>query len=90
MDFRKKYTAELLEDAPQAEDIATQLNPNSLIVKSEAKIEPSVKGVKPGTHFQFERVGYFCVDPDTTDEKLVCNRTVQLRDTWAKIDKKSK
>jgi len=84
------YENLLLEDAPQAEDIATQLNPNSLIVKSEAKIEPSVKGVKAGTHFQFERVGYFCVDPDTTDDKLVCNRTVQLRDTWAKIDKKSK
>ncbi|MFN0104993.1 MAG: glutamine--tRNA ligase/YqeY domain fusion protein [Bryobacteraceae bacterium] len=83
------YESLLLEDAPQSDDLAAQLNPNSLIVKANAKIEPSVKGAKPNTHFQFERVGYFSVDHDTTDEKLVCNRTVQLRDTWAKIDKRS-
>ncbi len=84
------YESLLQPDAPQSDDIATQLNPTSLVVKSEAKIEPSVKGVKPNTHFQFERVGYFNVDLDSTEEKLVFNRTVQLRDTWAKIDKKSK
>jgi glutaminyl-tRNA synthetase len=84
------YDSLLSPDAPQSDDIATQLNPNSLIVKPDAKIEPSVKGVKPNTHFQFERVGYFNVDLDSTDDKLVFNRTVQLRDTWAKIDKKSK
>jgi glutaminyl-tRNA synthetase len=83
------YESLLLEDAPQSDDLADQLNPNSLIVKPEAKIEPSVKGVQPNTHFQFERVGYFNVDLDTTDDRLVFNRTVQLRDTWAKIDKKS-
>jgi glutaminyl-tRNA synthetase len=84
------YESLLLEDAPQSEDLADQLNPNSLVVKPDAKIEPSVKGVQANTHFQFERVGYFNVDLDTTDEKLVFNRTVQLRDTWAKIDKKAK
>jgi glutaminyl-tRNA synthetase len=84
------YESLLLEGAPQSDDIATQLNPNSLIVKSEAKIEPSVRGAQPNTHYQFERVGYFNVDLDSTDDKLVCNRTVQLKDTWAKIDKKSK
>ncbi len=84
------YESLLLEDAPQSDDIAGQLNPNSLVVKSDAKIEPSVKGVAPNTHFQFERVGYFNVDLDSTAEKLICNRTVQLRDAWAKIDKKSK
>jgi glutaminyl-tRNA synthetase len=84
------YESLLLEDAPQSDDIATQLNPDSLIVKANAKIEPSVKGVPPNTHFQFERVGYFNVDSDSTADKLVCNRTVQLKDTWAKIDKKSK
>lgn len=84
------YDSLLQPDAPQSDDIGTQLNPTSLVVKSEAKIEPSVKGVKPNTHFQFERVGYFNVDLDSTEEKLVFNRTVQLRDTWAKIDKKSK
>jgi glutaminyl-tRNA synthetase len=84
------YEPLLLEGAPQSDDIGTQLNPNSLIVKDGALIEPSVKGVKPATSFQFERVGYFCIDPDSTDDKLVCNRTVQLRDTWAKIDKKTR
>ncbi|MBL8240797.1 MAG: glutamine--tRNA ligase/YqeY domain fusion protein [Bryobacterales bacterium] len=84
------YESLLLEDAPQSDDIATQLNPNSLIVKANAKIEPSVKGAAPNTHYQFERVGYFNVDLDSTSDKLVCNRTVQLKDTWAKIDKKSK
>jgi glutaminyl-tRNA synthetase len=84
------YDSLLLPDAPQSDDISTQLNPNSLIVKSDAKIEPSVKSVQPNTHFQFERVGYFNVDLDSTADKLVFNRTVQLRDTWAKIDKKSK
>ena len=81
------YESLLLNDAPQSDDIAGQLNPNSLVVKSDAKIEPSVRGVKPNTHFQFERVGYFNVDTDSTGEKLICNRTVQLRDAWAKIDK---
>ena len=84
------YESLLLQDAPPSDDIAAQLNPNSLIVKSGAKIEPSVKGAKPNAHFQFERVGYFNVDTGSTAEKLICNRTVQLRDAWAKIDKKAK
>lgn len=91
LDFEARlYESLLLEEAPQSEDLATQLNPNSLTVKSDAKIEPCVKGVEVNTHFQFERVGYFNVDPDSTGEKLVCNRTVQLRDAWAKIEKKTK
>ena len=84
------YERLLLQDAPPSDDIATQLNPNSLLVKANAKIEPSVKCAKPNTHFQFERVGYFNVDLDSTDQKLVCNRTVQLKDAWARIDKKAK
>lgn len=84
------YENLLLEDAPQSEDLESQLNPNSLVVKTDAKIEPSIVGAAPLTHMQFERVGYFNVDPDSTPEKLVCNRTVQLRDSWAKIEKKSK
>ena len=64
------------------------LNPNSLSVLSECKLEPSVAGATPGTHYQFERKGYFCVDVDSKPEKLVFNRTVTLRDTWAKIQKK--
>jgi len=55
-----------------------------------AKLEPSLAGAAPGSRYQFERLGYFSVDPDTTAEKPVFNRTVALRDTWAKIEKKSK
>jgi len=64
------------------------LNPNSLSVLSECKLEPSLAGATPGMHYQFERKGYFCVDVDSKPEKLVFNRTVTLRDTWAKIQKK--
>lgn len=64
------------------------LNPNSLSVLSECKLEPSLAGATPGTYYQFERKGYFCVDVDSKREKLVFNRTVTLRDTWAKIQKK--
>lgn len=64
------------------------LNPNSLSVLSECKLEPSLAGATPGTYYQFERKGYFCVDVDSKSEKLVFNRTVTLRDTWAKIQKK--
>ena len=64
------------------------LNPNSLEVISDCCLEPSVSGARAGDVFQFERVGYFCVDPDSNAEKLVFNRTVTLRDGWAKISTK--
>ncbi|HBY62256.1 MAG TPA: glutamine--tRNA ligase [Solibacterales bacterium] len=73
-----------------SDDFASTLNPNSLEVRPAAKLEPSVKGAAPGTRYQFERLGYFCVDRDSTAEKLVFNRTVTLRDTWAKIEKAGK
>lgn len=63
------------------------INPDSLKIIEKCPVEPNLKNVTPGFRFQFERVGYFCVDPDTTAEKLVFNRTVTLRDTWAKIAK---
>ncbi|MGI8743340.1 MAG: glutamine--tRNA ligase/YqeY domain fusion protein [Bryobacteraceae bacterium] len=66
------------------------LNPNSLEVIHGCKLEPSLHEAAPGSRYQFERLGYFCVDPDTSPQKLVFNRTVGLRDTWAKIEKKSK
>ena len=71
------------------DDFTSHVNPDSLEVVT-AKLEPSVAGVAPETRYQFERLGYFCVDSDTTDEKLVLNRTVTLRDTWAKIQKAQK
>jgi glutaminyl-tRNA synthetase len=70
-------------------DFTAMLNPNSLEVRGGAFIEPSVQGSRPLTSFQFERLGYFCVDKDTTPERMVFNRSVALRDTWAKIDKAS-
>src|SRR5208282_4472321 len=69
-------------------DLFDNLNPNSLEVLAGAKLEPSLANSEPGDRFQFERVGYFCVDPDSTTEKLVFNRTLPLKDTWAKIEKK--
>ncbi len=74
-------------DVKEGESFLDHLNPESLQVLSGAKAEPSLKDAKPGDRFQFERVGYFCVDPDSRDDKLVFNRTISLRDSWAKIEK---
>ena len=67
-------------------DYRSALNPHSLEVRSHCKLEPSVAGAAPGTRYQFERIGYFCVDPESTADRLVFNRTVTLKDTWAKIE----
>ncbi len=73
----------------QAEgDFKDYINPDSMEILSGCKAEPSLAEAKPGDRFQFLRLGYFCVDPDTTKAKPVFNRTVTLRDTWAKIAKK--
>jgi glutaminyl-tRNA synthetase len=84
------FTKENPSEVAEGQDFTANLNPNSLEVVSAAKLEPSVRDAKPGSRYQFERLGYFSVDPDTTPRKLVFNRTVALRDTWAKIEKKSK
>ena len=68
----------------------SNLNPNSLEILTDCKLEPSLATAKAGDRYQFERLGYFCVDPDTTPERLVFNRTVALRDTWAKIENRDK
>ncbi len=72
-------------DVPEGADFTVNLNPNSLTVLTGCKIEPALASKEPGYFLQFERQGYFCVDPDTTPEKLVFNRSVALRDTWAKV-----
>ena len=69
------------------DDFETNLNPNSLEVLDSCRVESSLAGTVPGTQYQFLRTGYFCVDPDSSDEKLVFNRAVTLRDTWAKIQR---
>jgi len=76
------------DDVPEGLDWRANLNPNSLEVIPNAKLERSLAGAAVGSRYQFERLGYFCVDPDSTPEKLVFNRTVTLKDTWAKIQQK--
>jgi glutaminyl-tRNA synthetase len=70
---------------PDAADFAGDLNPRSLEVLADARLEPALAGSKLGKPVQFERQGYFCLDPDSRADKLVFNRTVGLRDTWAKL-----
>jgi len=74
-------------DGEDGEDFIAHLNPKSLETLTSCRVEPSLAGAAPGSIYQFERQGYFCVDPDSTDERLVFNRTVALRDSWAKIEK---
>jgi glutaminyl-tRNA synthetase len=73
---------------PEGADWRSNLNPNSLETIT-AQVEPSLKTAKPGDRFQFERHGYFTVDPDSIEGKLVFNRTVSLKDTWAKESQKA-
>jgi glutaminyl-tRNA synthetase len=70
---------------PQGRSFLDNLNLNSLEVLHDCRIEPSLAAAEPGLRVQFERLGYFCVDPDSRPRALVFNRTVSLRDTWAKI-----
>jgi glutaminyl-tRNA synthetase len=79
-----------VERPDEGEDINSVINPNSLEVLTDCYLEPSLAEAKPGDKFQFERTGYFCADLDSTPGSLVFNRTVTLRDTWAKIEKSSK
>jgi len=83
------YDRLFVAEAPGAgdTDFLTQLNPHSLEVLRDAKVEPSLAGAPAGSRFQFERLGYFCADPDTRPGALVFNRTVTLKDTWAAIDR---
>ncbi len=77
-----------VDDPSKEENFLDVLNPNSLEVLNNSYVEPSLKNAKPGDHFQFERQGYFCVDSeDSRPDSLIFNRTVALRDTWAKIQK---
>ncbi len=71
-------------------DFKSYLSPNSLETLASCRVEPSLAGALPGSRYQFERQGYFCVDPDSSGGTLVFNRTVSLRDTWAKIEKAQK
>ncbi|NCU32111.1 MAG: glutamine--tRNA ligase, partial [Candidatus Moranbacteria bacterium] len=72
------------EETEEGEDFRVHLNPDSLQIIT-AHLEPSVQGAHAGHRYQFERTGYFCIDPDSGPDKLVFNRTLPLKDTWAKI-----
>ena len=84
------FTAREPENATDSTDWIQFLNPDSLEVLNNCKVEPSLVNAEPETRYQFLRMGYFCIDTDTTPEKLVFNRTVPLRDSWAKIQKGQK
>ena len=75
------------ERPDEEDDFLSTLNPDSLEVVADAKVEPSLADARPGERFQFERLGYFAVDPDSKPGAPVFNRTVSLRDTWAKVNK---
>lgn len=75
-------------DADKERDFHEFINPESLVVFAQARAEIGLKGAAAESRFQFERQGYFCVDPDSTDERMVLNRTVGLRDSWAKLQRK--
>ena len=77
-------------EVEEGSDFTASLNPNSLEILTDCKLEPSLAGARPGSRYQFERLGYFCVDADSSEEKLILNRTVSLRDEWARIEKAQK
>ncbi|HEY1525318.1 MAG TPA: glutamine--tRNA ligase/YqeY domain fusion protein [Candidatus Angelobacter sp.] len=82
------FTKEDPNDVPEGQEFTANLNPNSLEVIKDAKLEPSLQSAIAGGRYQFERLGYFCVDPDSKPGALVFNRTVALKDTWAKKQSK--
>lgn len=77
----------LAEKADEADDFISSLNPNSLEILNDCMVEPSLAWTAPGNRYQFLRQGYFCVDKESTMEKLIFNQVVGLRDSWAKINK---
>jgi glutaminyl-tRNA synthetase len=86
--YDRLFSAEDPEQAPDGETFVANLNPHSLEVLRDCQAEPGLATAASGDRFQFERLGYFCVDPDSGPGALVFNRTVSLRDTWARIAQK--
>jgi glutaminyl-tRNA synthetase len=86
--YERLFNKENPLDDKDGSDVHAHLNPDSLEVVSNARVEPSLAGAAPLSRYQFERMGYFCVDRDSTPERPVFNRTIGLRDSWAKLEKK--
>jgi len=81
--YDRLFKTEIPDEAPEGEDFRANLNPDSLEMVN-AYVEPGLKAFNPGDQFQFQRLGYFCLDKDSTPDHLLINRTVQLRDSWVK------
>jgi glutaminyl-tRNA synthetase len=86
--YDRLFSVEDPDNVPEGKTFLDHLNPQSLHVLREAQAEPGLASATPGTRVQFERLGYFCVDPDSRPGALVFNRTVSLRDTWARLAQK--
>jgi glutaminyl-tRNA synthetase len=86
--YDRLFVKEDPEEGAEGGNFLRNLNPDSLRVLENAKVEPGLAGASPGDSYQFERQGYFAVDPDSTVERLVFNRTVSLKDAWARIQKR--
>jgi len=86
--YDRLFNIEEPNEAPEGKTFIDNLNPKSLEVIADAKVEPSLAGAPAGTRVQFERLAYFCVDRDSSDDRLVVNRTIGLRDSWAKLEAK--
>jgi glutaminyl-tRNA synthetase len=88
--YDQLFTKAYPEDVAEGEDYKVNLNPHSLVSLTDCRVEPSLADAAPGSRYQFERLGYFCADAvDSRPGHLVFNRTVSLRDTWAKIEQKA-
>ena len=87
--YETLFTREDPNDVPEGQEFTANLNPISLEVIAQAKLEPSLANAPVEGRYQFERLGYFCVDPDSKPGHLVFNRTVALKDSWAKVEKKN-
>ena len=88
--YENLFTKENPNEVEEGQDFTANVNPHSLEVLTGAKVEPSLRDAAPGSRYQFERLGYFAVDKDSSPEKLVFNRTIGLRDTWSKIERREK
>jgi len=86
--YDRLFTKEDMGDLGEDEDWRDHLNPESLVVVAHAKIEPAAAACEVGTHLQFERKGYFYVDPDSTETRRVFNRSVSLKDAWARVQQR--
>jgi glutaminyl-tRNA synthetase len=88
--YNPLFTQPNPDDVPEGADWKANIAPNSLEVLTGCRVEPALKSAAPGSRWQFERLGYFCVDPDSAIGHLVFNRTVTLKDEWARIEKGGK